>query len=124
MPEATSRPGETVRLHFVWELPNGDYLRALYNAEVLALDESLDRYLLRLTEWVAGRQEDTKGQMRPPAEMDREYWAMAERITGRRLYLAYEATDGRPIHLRLDTLTGQHTFFYRLDPLEAPPEED
>ena len=111
-------PGETFPVHFVWRLPNDDYLRAVYEAHVLAYETQLDRYFIRLGRLVAGRQEDLSGAMRPVEDYDRGYWAMAGRLRGRRLKLAVEVADGRPLLLRVDTLTGQHAFFFRFDPLE------
>jgi hypothetical protein len=115
MPLANYEPGATFPLQFVWQLPDGDFIRAIFDAEVLALDESLDRYLLRLTALKAGRQESATGEMRPREALSRDYWAMAGRLVGKRVYLAYEVDDGRPIRLRLDTLTLEHSFFTRLD---------
>ncbi len=115
MPVANHRPGETFLVQFVWQLPDGDFIRALFVAEVLALDEGLDRYRLRLQKWQAGRQETPAGDRRPPAEAAKAYWSLVQNLTGRQIYLAYEVEDGRPIRLRLETLTGEHTFFTRLE---------
>jgi hypothetical protein len=115
MPVANYEPGATFSLQFVWQLPDGDFIRAVFDAEVLALDASLDRYLLRLSVLKAGRQESAKGEMRPREAFSRDYWALVGRLVGKRVYLAYEVDDGRPIRLRLDTLTLEHSFFTRLD---------
>lgn len=115
MPEATQSIGENVSVQFVWQLPDGDFLRAIYEAEILDLDERMQRYLLRLRKLAAGRQETPTGEMRSKEELSRDYWAEAVALAGRRLWLAYEATDGRPLRLRLETLTGEHRFFDRLD---------
>jgi hypothetical protein len=40
-------------------------------------------------------------------------------LSGNKISLAYEADDGRPLWLRLETLTGEHNFFHRLN--ELPP---
>jgi hypothetical protein len=40
---------------------------------------------------------------------------MVGELIGKRVYLAFEVDDGRPIRLRLDTLTQEHSFFTRLD---------
>lgn len=115
MPVANYEPGETFAIQFVWELPDGDYVRAIFDAEVLAHDYSLDRYLLRLKALKAGRQETPKGEARPVEELSRPYWNMVGELLGKRVYLAFEVDDGRPIKLRLDTLTQEHSFFTRLD---------
>jgi hypothetical protein len=115
MPEAHYQPGESFPIQFVWELPEGDYVRAIFRAEVEALDPSLDRYLLRLAALKAGRQESPKGEMRPKEELSAYYWRMVGDLIGKRVHLAYEVDDGRPIKLRLDTLTQEHSFFTRLD---------
>ncbi|MDT8305891.1 MAG: hypothetical protein RRC07_08150 [Anaerolineae bacterium] len=115
MPTANYSPGELFPLHFVWQLPSGDFLRAVFQAEVIAHDLDLDRYLLRLAELLAGRQETPQGEMRPKEEMDLPFWKMVTELIGKRVYLAFEVDDGRPIRLRLDTLTQEHRFFRMLD---------
>ena len=115
MPQATYQPGESFPVQFVWELPDGDYLRAVFEAEVLALDFSLDRYLLRLRELKAGRQETPAGEMRSVEAFARDYWALVGQLIDKRIYLAFEADDARPLKLRLETLTQEHSFFTRLD---------
>jgi hypothetical protein len=115
MPVANYQPGESFPIQFVWQLPHGDFIRAIFAADVLDLDFRLDRYLVRLSDLQAGRQEDATGTARERAELSREYWAMVGDLIGKRVYLAFEVDDGRPIRLRLDTLTQEHSFFTRLD---------
>jgi hypothetical protein len=40
-------------------------------------------------------------------------------LVGCKITIAYEADDGRTIHLRLATLTGEHNFFTRYDDAEV-----
>ena len=108
------QPGESFDLHFVWRLPDGDYLRAIFAAVVVALDPSMERYLLQLTHFVAGRQESADGEPRAKADYNRDHWPLIDTIPGSKLQIAYEAADGRSLHLRLDTLTGEHSFFSRI----------
>lgn len=115
MPVASYEPGDSFSLQFVWQLPDGDFIRAVFEAEVLDLDFQLDRYLLRLRRLKAGRQESAGGEMRPKEALSTAYWAMVGELIGKRVYLAFEVDDGRPIRLRLDTLTQEHSFFTRLD---------
>ena len=115
MPVANYEAGETFPIQFVWQLPDGDFIRAVFEAEVLALDFRLDRYLLRLRRLKAGRQESARGEMRPKEALSATYWAMVGELIGKRVHLAFEVDDGRPIRLRLDTLTQEHSFFTRLD---------
>lgn len=115
MPVARYRPGDTFAVQFVWKLPDGDFVRAIFQTQVLALDAQLDRYLLRLVELQAGRQEDERGEQRPKEQLSKEFWGMVGALIGKRVYLAYEVEDGRPIRLRLNTLTQEHSFFTRLD---------
>jgi len=91
---------------------------------VLAHDLSLDRYLLRLAELLSGRQETPQGEMRPKEELALPYWKMVTALIGKRVYLAFEVDDGRPILLRLDTLTQEHRFFTRLDDEPAPDQDE
>lgn len=118
MPVANYQPGESFPIQFVWELPDGDYVRAIFEAEVEAHDFTLDRYLLRLAALKAGRQETPTGEMRPKEELSGTYWRMVGDLVGKRVYLAFEVDDGRPLKLRLDTLTQVHSFFTRLDETE------
>ena len=117
MNESVLNVGEKFPVHFVWHLDDGDYLRAVFPAEILELDWSMERYVLRLGPLQAGRQEAPNGEVRPDELVDRENVDRLHRISGRRLKLAFEVADGRPILLRLPTLTGEHKFFFRLDPL-------
>lgn len=115
MSEANHDVGDNFAVQFVWQLPDGDFVRAIFRARVEALDLRLDRYLLRLEELEAGRQEQPNGETRPKEALSKEYWGMVGALIGKRVYLAYEVDDGRPIRLRLDTLTQEHSFFTRLN---------
>lgn len=119
MPEAQYQVGETFRVQFVWKLPEGDFLRALFDAEVLHLDPVADKYVIRLTKFVAGRQEDSKGEMRSRSQIAIGYWTLVNNLAGQKISLAFEADDGHPLWLRLETLTGEHNFFRRLNELPA-----
>jgi hypothetical protein len=118
MMQPTYRPGQRFHVQFVWQAPEGDFLRAVFEVEVLGIDPKLDRYLLRLERLVAGRQEAVDGTARPEGEVSKEHWALVGRIIGKKIYLAYEADDGRPLRLRFATLTGEHTLFSRLDDVD------
>ena len=122
MIHANHQIGEHFNIQFVWQLPNkedfsskGDFIRVIMKADVLDTDPTADKYIVRLSELVAGRQESAHGEPRQPAELTKEYWAMVGRIVGTKIIIAYEAEDGRPLHLRLATLTGEHTFFHRFE---------
>jgi hypothetical protein len=115
MNDANHSVGETFRLQFVWRLPSDDYLRAIFNAEVLMLDELSNKYVVSLSEFVAGRQENNQGEMRSSDEVAHDYWALVAQLVGKTIAIAYESDDGRPLWLRLETLTGEHNFFRRLN---------
>ncbi len=115
MIEAQHNAGDSFTVQLVWRLPDDDFIRALFEARVLALDAGLDRYLLRLERLVAGRQEMPDGRPRQMESLEGEYWQLVLGLVGKKIYLAYEVEDGRPLLLRLVTLTGEHTFFSRLD---------
>ena len=119
MPESLHDIGEILTIQFVWRIPEGDYLRALFGAEVLLVDLKSEKYVVRLDEWRAGRQESPDGQLRPLADVSRDYWALVARLSGQRISLSFEASDGRALWLRLETLTGEHNYFRRLN--ELPP---
>lgn len=120
MPESRYRAGQTFRTQFVWRLPVGDYLRAVFDVEVLKLDELSDKYIVRLDKFVAGRQESSDGELRSPDAIDREHWSIVQSLTGNKITLAFEVDDGRALWLRYETLTGEHNFFHRLN--ELPPK--
>jgi hypothetical protein len=118
MPTANYQIGDTFPVQFVWKLPGGDYLRAVFEAKVLHIDDSTQKYVVKLQKLVAGRQESESGEMRPVDELARDYWRLVGRIPGKRVSLAFEVEDGRPLWLRLTTLTGEHRFFDRLSALK------
>lgn len=114
-------PGDSFPVHFVWRLPDGDYIRAVFEARVVALDPFMRRYVVDLGSFLGGRQERSDGRPRDPAERAREYWGLVAAIPGAQIKLAYEAADGRPLQLRLTTLTGEHRYFHER-PGEAEEE--
>jgi hypothetical protein len=118
MPAANHQVGESFTVQFVWQLPEGDYIRAVFAAQVLELIPAADKYIVRLTKLVAGRQESATGVMRPIEEVSRDYWGLVGELVGNKLTIAYEAEDGRAIHLRLATLTGEHNYFTRFAQIE------
>ncbi len=119
MPQAQHQIGETFALQFAWHLPDGDYLRAVFPAEVLDHVPVADKYVVRLGALQAARQEDADGTLRPTADFSSEYWALITDLAGRKLTIAYEAGDGRAVHLRLATLTGEHNYFTRYEDAEV-----
>lgn len=120
MVDANYDIGQSFNVQFVWRIPEGDFLRAIFLAEVQKLDRESGKYVVLLQEFLAGRQESAEGEMRPVDDVDKSYWALVAKLAGRRISLAYEADDGRPLWLRMETLTGEHNFFSRLN--EIPPQ--
>lgn len=100
-------------MQFIWRLPEGDYVRAIFRAEILDTIPNAEKYLVRLVELLAGRQETKDGEMRPKEEMTIPYWVLVREIIGNKVTVAYEVEDGRPLHMRLTTLIGEHDFFTR-----------
>ncbi|MEZ4518301.1 MAG: hypothetical protein R3C44_16260 [Chloroflexota bacterium] len=119
MPEAHFSPGESFPVQFAWRLPDGGYVRAIFQADVLDLVPSADKYVVRLSSLVAGREEDPDSQPLAIEDTSRDYWALVGKLIGRRITVAYEADDGRPLYLRLETLTGEHNFFTRYEDAEV-----
>lgn len=113
MQEARFAVGESFPVQFVWQLPDGDYLRAIMTALVVDLQPEAEKYWVKLVKLVAGRQETAVGQIRPQEELARAYWAHVADIIGSTILIAYEADNGRPLHMRLSTLIGEHNFFNR-----------
>lgn len=119
MPAAHYRVGDSFPLQFAWRLPQGDYLRAVFEAEILDLVPEADKYVARLSKLEAGRQEDENGEPRTSDQFSREYWSLVGDLVGRKITVAYEADDGRALYLRLATLTGEHNFFTRYEDAEV-----
>ena len=64
---------------------------------------------------MGGFEENSIGERLSREQISLPYWQRVARIEGRRVELAYEAADERPLMMRLTTLTGEHNFFYRHD---------
>lgn len=119
MPKAHYQIGESFALQFAWRLPDGDYLRAIFQAEVVDLVPVADKYIIILRQFVAGREDDVEGNVKPLTSLDGENWDMVRGLAGRKITIAYEADDGHPLYLRLATLTGEHNFFTRYEDAEV-----
>lgn len=119
MSSAHKEVGDYFRVQFVWRIPIGDFLRALFEVEILARDTLSEKYVVLLKTFTAARQESEEGEMRSVDEVNQEYWGLVSSLCGKRISLAFEADDGRPLWLRLETLTGEHNFFSRLNELPA-----
>lgn len=115
MPEAHYQPGQAFNLQFAWRLPEGDYLRALFQADVLEMVPGADKYVVRLSRFLAGREDEADGQVRQITALEGEYWDLVRSLVGRTITVAYEVDDGHPVYLRLATLTGEHNFFTRYE---------
>lgn len=121
-PEQQYDVGDTFNAHLVWRLPNDDYVRAIFAAEVLDVIDGAMKYLVRLDRFVAGRQESAGGEIRPKEALDHAYWQHVVDLVGHRCTLAWEVADGAPVYLRVATLTGEHDFFHRYD--QSPGDLD
>lgn len=119
MPTANYAVGEDFPIQFAWHLPDGDYVRAVFTAVVLDHIPEADKYLVLLKDLIAGRQEDADGNLRPTADFSREYWTLVGKLIGRKVTVAYEVDDSRALHMRLETLTGEHNFFTRYEDAEV-----
>lgn len=113
MPKANYKVGESFAVQFAWRLPDHDYIRAVFEAEVLDLVDPAEKYLVRLNRLIAGRQEDANGRLRDSNTYARDYWKLVGQLVGRKITVAYEVDDSRAVHMRLETLTGEHNYFYR-----------
>ena len=119
MPDTHFSVGEYFRTQFIWRIPSGDFLRAIFEVEVILIDDISDKYVVRLEKFLAGRQETSEGENLPVEKASKEYWGLVNALTGNKISLAFEVDDGRPLWLRFETLTGDHNFFHRLN--ELPP---
>jgi hypothetical protein len=115
MTDANYEIGDSFPVQFAWRLPDGDYLRAVFRAHVLDHVPRADKYVVELEELIAGRQEDADGEMRDTEAYTKRYWRLVGRLIGQKVSVAYEVDDGRALHMRLETLTGEHNFFYRYE---------
>ena len=122
MPQQDKKIGDDFHLQFIWQLPNQDYVRAVFQVKITGLDTATERYIIQLTTLLAKRQESNEGVGRPAAAMSTEYWPQIESLVGCHAAIAYEATDQRPVRLRLQTLTREHNYFTRYSgPTNEPP---
>ena len=119
MTEAHYQVGEIFSVQFVWRVPDGDFLRAMFEAEVLYIDQVAGKYVLQLGEFLAARQERKDGSVHGADALKRDYWALVAQLAGRKISVAFEADDARPLWLRLETLTGEHNFFTRLNDFQV-----
>jgi hypothetical protein len=119
MPEAHYAVGESFPLHFAWRLPDGEYVRAVFQAEVLDLVPGADKYIVRLTHLLGRREETAEGEVKPVEQWTRPYWELVDGLIGRKITVAYEADNGRALYLRLATLTGEHNYFSRYESAEV-----
>lgn len=119
MPEAHFNPGEHFPVQFAWRLPNGEYIRAVFEAEIFDLVQSADKYIVRLNRLLAGREETAEGQAKPESALTYDYWRLVGKLIGRKITIAYEADDSRALYLRLETLTGEHNYFTRYEDAEV-----
>ena len=119
MTEIPHEIGKVIRVQFVWRIPEGDLLRAIFSTEIQKADLLSEKFVVQLKKWLAGRQESSEGVERQLEEVSRENWALVARLVGQRISLSFEASDGRPLWLRYETLTGEHNYFRRLN--ELPP---
>jgi len=124
MPVANRSIEESFRIHFVWKIPNEHFVHGLFEAKVLGIDNEADRYLISLPSLLAKKEEDSSGIALPEEQHTADYWDMVYRLIGRKAHVAFEADDGRPLYLRLPTLTLEHKFFTRYsdDPSESGDE--
>lgn len=118
-PVAHFSPGQTFPVQFAWRLPDESYLRAVFEAEVIDLVPSADKYVVRLNQLLAGREETPEGEAKDVDHLSRDYWALVGKIIGRKMTIAYEADDSHAIYLRLETLTGEHNYFSRFEDAEV-----
>ena len=115
MVQANHQIGEVFQVQFVWQLPDTDYLRAVFQATIVGVDEKTDRYVVTLDDFLGGRQESAAGEMRPREAVNPTYWQLVLELIGRKINLAYEVDNGQAIHLRLPTLTREHKFFRKYE---------
>ncbi len=117
MTEPKHAIGDTFPLQFVWHVPEGDYIRAVFDARVIYIDRHLEKYLVRLDRLLAGRQESERGELRPSEALSPGYWQLVGRLPGKKVSVAWEVDDGRALHMKYETLTWEHPFFTRFDVL-------
>lgn len=115
MPESHFEPGQSFPVQFAWRLPDDGMIYAVFRADVLDLVPGADKYIVLLGELLAGRESNGDGQSLPVEATSREYWALVGGLVGKKITVAYEADDGRALHMRLQTLTGEHNYFRRYD---------
>ena len=82
MPEAHYQPGQSFPVQFAWRLPDGEYLRAVFQADVLELVAAANKYVTRLSYLLAGREETADGEPKPAEALTRAYWELVGTLIG------------------------------------------
>ena len=113
--------GDSYKIHYVWRLPNDDYIRALFKVTVVEVDLFEERYLARIDALEGAVQEAPDGSRRPAEEMDKVLWRNVLSFVGNLIRVPYESADGRPLHIKYPTLTGEHDYFTKHN---RPKEQD
>ena len=111
MPSPTKNIDEIIRLQFVWKLPDRSYLRTIFDARITGLDTVQERYIVHLKALIASKEEDESGVLKPLDQWSLSYWDLVQNLINKYAAVAYEAADGRPLLLRISTLTLEHSFF-------------
>src|SRR5210317_2149262 len=101
MPKNQYHVGELFRTQFIWRIPSRDFLRAIFDVKVVLIDDLSDKYIVSLVKFVAGREETSGGEILPAERSSKEYWALVNGLTGKKISLAFEVDDGRPLWLKL-----------------------
>ena len=96
---------EYASVNFGWKLPDGRWVRATFNVEVIAYDEPKDRWLCVLRKLLSAT--DTVPE--PIAAPIRD-------LINKWEYVPAEGRNGLTLPLKLDTLRGKPRFFYASDP--------
>jgi hypothetical protein len=100
---------DSCNVTFGWKLPDGRWVRAQFEAEVVAYDEPRDRWVCILRRLVT----DISPVPLPIANPIRE-------LIGKWVQIPTEGRNGQVLPLKLDTLRGKPRYFYEHDPRIKP----
>lgn len=109
MQSAWHQPGARFDVTFSWRLEANARIWAEFVVEVIELNEAMMRLNARLIE-----SKSIRANL-PPDKVDPAIVQQIERLTGSIVKVPYEAAAGMTLHLRYETLTGEHGYFARPD---------
>ena len=110
------RVGATLDVNLAWTLPDGGRLWVVINVEVIEVVEEMMRLECQIKDLPVVRATLSLEEI-DPAIVDG-----LRNLPGKYVRVPYEATTERHLHLKISTLTGEHSFFSPVYPRPKKPK--